>query len=55
MNFEYLCSKYQLNNTEKLILQYLCNNIHNLKKLGIRKVAKDNYTSTTTIYKLCKK
>ena len=42
MDFKYLCDKYQLN-------------ILDLKKIGIRKVAKDNYTSTTTVYKLCKK
>ncbi|MGL5756991.1 MAG: MurR/RpiR family transcriptional regulator [Paraclostridium sp.] len=55
MNFEYLCDKYQLSNIEQNILQYLYNNIDNLKKIGIRKVAKDNFTSTTIIYKLCKK
>lgn len=55
MNFEYLCDKYQLSNIEQNILKYLYNNIDNLKKIGIRKVAKDNFTSTTIIYKLCKK
>lgn len=55
MNFEYLCDKYQLSTIEQNILKYLYSNIDNLKKLGIRKVAKDNFTSTTIIYKLCKK
>ncbi|MGL5640740.1 MAG: MurR/RpiR family transcriptional regulator [Paraclostridium sp.] len=55
MNFEYLRDKYQLSNIEQNILKYLYNNIDNLKKIGIRKVAKDNFTSTTIIYKLCKK
>ncbi|WP_373600733.1 MurR/RpiR family transcriptional regulator [Paraclostridium bifermentans] len=55
MNFEYLCDKYQLSNIEQNILKYLYDNINNLKKIGIRKVAKDNFTSTTIIYKLCKK
>ncbi len=55
MDFEYLSNKYQLNQIEKNILIYLYKNINDLKKIGIRKVAKDNYTSTTTVYKLCKK
>ena len=55
MDLNYLCEKYQLNEIEKSILQYLHKNISDLKKIGIRKVAKDNYTSTTTVYKLCKK
>ena len=55
MYFKYLCDKYQLNDTETTILKYLQENILDLKKIGIRKVAKDNYTSTTTVYKLCKK
>lgn len=55
MDFKYLCEKYQLNDTEVSILKYLQENMSNLKKIGIRKVAKDNYTSTTTVYKLCKK
>jgi DNA-binding MurR/RpiR family transcriptional regulator len=55
MNFEYLSDKYQLSTVEQNILKYLYDNIDNLKKIGIRKVAKDNFTSTTIIYKLCKK
>lgn len=55
MNFEYLRDKYQLSTIEQNILKYLYDNINNLKKIGIRKVAKDNFTSTTIIYKLCKK
>ena len=55
MNFEYLRDKYQLSKIEQNILKYLYDNIDNLKKIGIRKVAQDNFTSTTIIYKLCKK
>ncbi len=55
MNIEYLCDKYQLSKIEQTILNYLFDNIDNLKKIGVRKVAKDNFTSTTVIYKLCKK
>lgn len=55
MNFEYLCYKHQLTDLEQSILKYLYDNIDDLKKIGIRKVAKDNFTSTTSIYKLSKK
>lgn len=55
MDFDYLSNKYKLNQIEKSILKYLYDNIDDLKKIGIRKVAKDNYTSTTTVYKLSKK
>ncbi len=55
MYFDSLVKKYNLNDTEQSILRYLYHNIDDLKKIGIRKVAKDNFTSTTTIYKLCKK
>lgn len=55
MDFEYLSTKYNLNTVENSILRYLYHNIDDLKKIGIRKVAQDNFTSTTTIYKLCKK
>lgn len=55
MEFEYLSTKYNLNDVEKSILRYLYHNIDDLKKIGIRKVAQDNFTSTTTVYKLCKK
>lgn len=55
MDFEYLSSKYKLNAIEQCILRYLYHNIDDLKKIGIRKVAQDNFTSTSTIYKLCKK
>lgn len=55
MDFEYLSNKYQLNQIEKNILMYLYKNINDITKIGIRTVARDNYTSTTTVYKLCKK
>ena len=55
MDFEYFSTKYNLSTVEQSILRYLYHNIDDLKKIGIRKVAQDNFTSTTTIYKLCKK
>lgn len=50
-----LTDKYNLDSLEKDIINYLYNNINNIKNIGIRTVAKDNFTSTATIYKLIKK
>ncbi|MGL5616250.1 MAG: MurR/RpiR family transcriptional regulator [Sarcina sp.] len=50
-----LTDKYNLDSLEKDILSYLYNNISNIRNIGIRTVAKDNFTSTATIYKLVKK
>lgn len=55
MNIENLCDKYQLDTLETKIVSYLYNNIDNLKNIGIRTVAKDNFTSTSTIFRLSKK
>lgn len=55
MNLEYFTNKYQLTKLEKNLLSYLYKNADSLKKIGIRTVAKENFTSTTSIYKLCKK
>lgn len=55
MNLIHLSEKYELNNLEKQIVEYMQNHISELKSIGIRQMAKDNYTSTSTIYKLCNK
>lgn len=55
MTLFYLKDKYNLDSLEQNILNYLYENIDNIKKIGIRTVAKDNFTSTATIYKLVKK
>lgn len=55
MNIENLCDKYQLDTLETKILSYLYSNISDLKNIGIRTVAKDNFTSTSTIFRLSKK
>ena len=55
MNIEHLIHKYDLDKLERKIIEYLYNNIDTIKELGIRKVAADNYTSTSMIYKLVKK
>ena len=55
MNIEHLFHKHNLVTLERKVVQYLYNNIDSIKKIGIRKVAADNFTSTSTIYKLAKK
>lgn len=55
MNIVHLSEKYELNDLEKQIVIYIQDHISDLKSIGIRQMAKDNYTSTSTIYKLCNK
>lgn len=55
MNIVHLADKYELNDLEKQIVSYMQSHITDLKSIGIRQMAKDNYTSTSTIYKLCNK
>ena len=55
MNLTHLAEKFELNHLEKQIVAYMQEHIHDLKSIGIRQMAKDNYTSTSTIYKLCNK
>ncbi|MGG7178743.1 MurR/RpiR family transcriptional regulator [Clostridium paraputrificum] len=55
MNIENLIHKHNLDSLERKIIQYLYNNIERIKTIGIRKVASDNFTSTSMIYKLAKK
>ena len=55
MNIIHLIEKYDLNDLEKQLVEYMDSNIHQLKSISIRQMAKDNFTSTTSIYKLCNK
>lgn len=55
MNITHLSEKYELNDLEKQIVLYIYNHQNELKSIGIRQMAKDNYTSTSSIYKLCNK
>lgn len=55
MNINHIKDKFDLNDLETTILNYLDNNQDNLSQLTIRQVAKDNYTSTSAIFRLCKK
>ncbi|AKG35945.1 MurR/RpiR family transcriptional regulator [Paenibacillus durus] len=50
-----LVDKYQLNQTEEKILVYIIDNIENVKEIEVRGIAKEFYTSTTTIMNLAKK
>ena len=49
MNIQHLIEKYELNNLEKQIVSYMQKNISQLKSIGIRPMAKDNYPTTSTI------
>ena len=49
MNIEHLSEKFELNNLEKQIVSYIQEHLIELKSIGIRQMAKDNYTSTSTI------
>ena len=55
INIELLSHKHNLTSLEKKLLQYLYSNIDEIKSIGIRKLASDNYTSTSMVYKLVKK
>lgn len=55
MNIAHISDKYELNDLEKQIVSYMEDHIQELKSIGIRQMAKDNYTSTSSIYKLCDK
>jgi len=55
VNITHLSEKYELNDLEKQIVLYIQQHQKDLKAIGIRQMAKDNYTSTSTIYKLCNK
>ena len=50
-----LAKNSNLNEFEEEILDYICNNINSLKKRGVRGIAKQFYTSTTTIMNIAKK
>lgn len=55
MNIHHLSEKFELNDLEKQIVGYISLHQDHLKSIGIRQMAKDNFTSTSSIYKLCNK
>ena len=55
MNVEHLRDKFDLNELELALVTYLEDNQDNLKNITIRQMARDNFTSTSAIYRLCNK
>lgn len=55
MNIDQLSNKHNLNTLERKLINYLYINIDSIKRIGIRKLAIDNFTSTTIVYKMVKK
>ena len=55
MNIDHLKDKFDLNELEVSLLEYIKKNQKRLKNITIRQMAKDNFTSTSAIYRLCNK
>ncbi|MCQ8213496.1 hypothetical protein NON08_13395 [Cetobacterium somerae] len=55
INVNYICKKHKLSTLEKSILEFIVENIQNKKKISIRNVAIENFTSTSVIYKCMNK
>ena len=55
MNIDHLKDKFDLNELEVSLLEYIKKNQKQLKNITIRQMAKDNFTSTSAIYRLCNK
>lgn len=50
-----LVKKHRLTKTEESILLFIIENTNQAKKMGVRGIAKEHYTSTTTVMNLAKK
>lgn len=55
IDINYICKKHKLTILEKTILEFIVQNIQNKKKISIRNVALENFTSTSVIYKCMSK
>lgn len=55
IDINYICKKHKLTILEKTILEFIVQNIQNKKKISIRNVALENFTSTSVIYKCMNK
>lgn len=55
MDLSKLIENKNLTETEINVLNYIIDNINEVNKLGVRGVAKENFTSTSTIMRLAKK
>lgn len=54
-DFKKIVNNKNITNLEKQVLEYIIDNIYEVKNMGIREIAKENYTSTSTIMRLSKK
>ena len=45
----------EITSSEELVLKYIINNVDKVMAMGVRGVAKENYTSTSTVMRLAKK
>lgn len=55
MNINKILKEVKLNSTEEQILHYLEANSKNILNIRIQKVANDNFTSTSSVFRLAKK
>ena len=55
MNIHKILKEMKLNDTERQILDYLETNSHDILNMRIQKVADDNFTSTSSVFRLSKK
>lgn len=55
MDHEIIKNQTGLSNAEKEINQYVLSNLDNVKNMSIRKLAKETYTTPTTVMRYCKK
>lgn len=55
MNIQTICEKFQLNDDEKNLLNYMNDHRSNLKNINIRELAQQTYYSPGFIIKTCKK
>lgn len=55
IDLDKLVKSKDITKLEQQVLEYIINNINNVMKLGVRGVAKENFTSTSTIMRLSKK
>jgi DNA-binding MurR/RpiR family transcriptional regulator len=55
VDLEKVIKNKELTKLEQQVLEYIINNIDSVIKLGVRGVAKENFTSTSTVMRLAKK
>lgn len=55
IDLEKIIKNKDITKLEQQVLEYIINNINSVMKIGVRGVAKENFTSTSTIMRLAKK